>query len=130
MEIRLRTTRTLKVTELQISAEAREHLARLYQSPEYEALLDVMERACISVETGLLNASIGLPEEILGAHAVAKAGWLFFTYTQQQVQNAYVSRDRGAGEPTKEPSLNDLIQGVEPYQLDPNQQEPNGAEMG
>lgn len=115
MEIRLRTTRTLKVTDLTVTAEAKEHLARLSQSPEYAALLDVMERACISLETGHLNSDVGNPEEILGGHALCKGAWLFFTYVQKMVQNAYVTRDTEE-EPEPEPSLNDMIQGVEAYQ--------------
>lgn len=108
----IRTTRTLKVTEVKISPENQAQLANLYQNAEYQALLDVMEQGCIELETAHLNTPLGDPEAILGGHAVAKAAWLFFTYVQKQVARAYSSQiDRDeAGEPA---SLNDLLQGVE-----------------
>lgn len=110
----IRKTRTLKVTELEIPPEQREMLAQLALDPRYEALLDVMERSCIQLDTSLINVSVGEPEAILGAHAVSKAGWLFFTYVQRQVMTAYHTR---AGEPEdqEKPSLEDLIQGVENF---------------
>lgn len=116
MEIRLRKTRTLKVTELQLSAEKREQLAQLHDDPRYIALLDVMEMACISLETAHFNSSVGNPEEILGGHAVAKSAWLFFAYIQKQVDNAYHTRtvDEDAPPPA---ALNDLMQGVEAVTL-------------
>lgn len=112
MEIRLRTTRTLKVTELQLSAEKREMLAQLYDDPRYIALLDAMEMACISLETAHFNTSVGDPEAILGGHAMAKSAWLFFTYVQKQVDNAYHTRAGNEAE-VAPPSFEDMIQGVE-----------------
>ena len=108
----LRRTRTLKVTEIQVSPEQVELLAQLALDPRYESLLDVCERACIQIDTALVNTPVGEPEAILGAHAVSKAAWLFFVYVQKQVQNAYHTR---AGEPESQerPSLEDLLQGVE-----------------
>jgi hypothetical protein len=115
MEIRLRTFRTLKVTELQLSAQTREMLAQLYDDPRYEALLDVMEQACISLETAHFNTSVGEPDEILGGHALAKGAWLFFTYVQKQVNNAYHTRTQEGSE-SPPPTFEDLLQGVEtPY---------------
>lgn len=112
MDIRLRTTRTLKVTEQELSAEKKEMLAQLYDDPRYQALLDAMELACISAETAHLNTSVGQPEEILGGHALTKATWLFFTYVQKLVSNAYHTRNRDEAEPVR-PTFQDLIQGVE-----------------
>jgi predicted HTH transcriptional regulator len=114
MEIRLRTTRTLKVTEVDATPEEKEALAQLYDDPRYQVLLNAMERAIISLETAHFNTDVGNPEAILGGHALTKAAWLFFTYTQKQVNNAYhtrMTRDEGEVAP---PSLNDMIQGVEP----------------
>ena len=120
MEIRLRSTRTLKVTEVEISAEEKEQLAQLYDDPRYTALLNVMERGCISLETAHFNTSVGNPEEILGGHALAKSAWLFFTYIQKQVDNAYHTRTRDEEE-SPPPSLETLIQGVEPFDLSEGQ---------
>lgn len=116
MDVRLRTTRTLKVTELAIAPDKKEMLAQLYDDPRYLALLDVMEMACISLETAHFNTSVGLPEEILGGHALAKSAWLFFTYVQKQVDNAYHTRTRDEQE-VAPPSLEDMIQGVETVDL-------------
>lgn len=107
----IRKTRSLKVTEIEIPPEEKEHLAQLAMDPRYAAVLNVMERACIELDTALINVSTGDPEAILGAHAVSKAGWLFFVYVQRQVQNALYART-GEEEPER-PSLEDLIQGVE-----------------
>ena len=117
MDIRLRTTRTLKVTEQRLSPEKREALAQLYDDPRYLALLDVMEMACISLETAHFNSSVGDPEEILGGHALAKGAWLFFTYVQKQVENANITRTPRDRQEAAPPSLNDLIQGVEAIDL-------------
>lgn len=116
MEIRLRTTRTLKVTELQLPPDKREQLAQLYDDPRYIALLDAMEMACISLETAHFNTSVGNPEEILGGHALAKSSWLFFTYVQKLVSNAYHTRTRDEQE-VAPPSLEEVIQGVETVDL-------------
>lgn len=112
MSLTIRTTRTLKVTEISIPPEEQELLVQLALDPRYEALLNVMERSCISIDTALVNAPLGEPEAILGAHAVSKAAWLFFTYVQKQVQNAYNTRT-GEGAEESRPSLEDMIQGVE-----------------
>jgi hypothetical protein len=111
MEIRLRTTRTLKVTEIRVSPEEKEFLAQLYTDPRYEALLNVMERACIEIETAHLNTSVGEPEAILGGHALAKSAWLFFTYCQKQVDNAYHTRTIDEPE-VAAASLDEILQGV------------------
>lgn len=112
MEIRLRTTRTLKVTELELSPDAKEQLAQLFNDPRYIALLDLMERACISLETAHFNTSVGNPEEILGGHALAKGAWIFFAYIQKQVDNAYHTRTLDEPE-AKPPSFDDMLQGFE-----------------
>jgi len=112
MDLTIRTARTLKVTEQKISPGEMGQLADLALDPRYEALLNVMERACISLETAHLNTSPGQPEEVLGGHAVSKAAWMFFVHVQHQVQNAYHMR---AGESTEEgppDTLNDMLQGV------------------
>jgi hypothetical protein len=113
-DIKLRTTRSLKVTELEIAAPEKEQLAQLYLDPRYDALLDVMERACIQLDTALVNAPTGEPESVLGAHCVSKAGWLFFTYVQKQVLTCYnIRTDEDAAKDTQEPpSLDDILQGV------------------
>jgi hypothetical protein len=112
MELKVRTTRTLKVTELAVTPEERTALANLYGNPDYQALLDVMERGCIELETAHFNTDIGHPEAVLGGHCLTKGVWQFFAYVQKQVLNAYNSRmaDDDQSEP---PSLNDVIQGVE-----------------
>lgn len=114
MEVRLRTTRTLKVTEFELSPDKKEQLAQLYDDPRYIALLDALEMACISLETAHLNTGVGNPEEILGGHALAKSAWLVFTYVQKLVSNAYHTRTSDEAE-SPPPSLEDLIQGVETY---------------
>ena len=114
MELRLRKTRTLKVTEINLSPEEREGLAQLYQDPRYEFLLNVMERACIELETSHFNTSTGDPEAILGGHALAKGTWLFFTYVQKQVLNAYHTRVEPE-EPIEPPSLEEVLQGVDGF---------------
>jgi hypothetical protein len=115
MEIRLRKTRTLKVTEVAISDEERESLAQLYTDPRYEFLLNVMERACIELETAHFNTSVGDPEGILGGHALAKSSWLFFTWVQKTVLSSYRSRE-DQEEPPEPAKLEDLLQGVEGFE--------------
>jgi hypothetical protein len=100
------------VTEINLTAEEKENLAQLYSDPRYESLLNVMERACIEIDTAHLNTSVGNPEEILGGHAVAKAAWKFYLYVQKQVVSAYNTRT-GEPEQTSTPSLEELLQGVE-----------------
>ncbi len=112
MELKLRTTRTLKVTEVRPTPAELVQLTDLALDPRYEALLNVMERACIELETAHFNTPVGDPEAVLGGHCVAKAAWLYFTYVQKQVLNAYNSRV-GTDEDTPPPSLEDLLQGVE-----------------
>lgn len=112
MEVRIRTTRSLKVTETVPSPEEKEALAQLYDDPRYIALLNAMERSIISLETSHFNTDVGNPEAILGGHALTKAAWLFFTYTQKQVSNAYHTRSRDEQE-VAPPSLEEMIQGVE-----------------
>jgi hypothetical protein len=114
LEIRLRTTRTLKVTETVPSPEESEALAQLYDDPRYIALLNCMERSIISLETAHFNTDVGNPEAILGGHAMTKSAWLFFTYTQKQVSNAYHTRSRDEQE-VAPPSLEEMIQGVESF---------------
>jgi len=124
----IRKTRTLKVTEVRVSEEHRQMLAALHKDARYEALLDLMERACISIDTALINAPIGNPEEILGAHAVSKSAWLFFTYVQKQVLNAYIAQtmEPGEGQPA---SLEEMVQSVEglPFQ---GEEAENGPNLG
>jgi hypothetical protein len=112
MEARLRTTRTLKVTEIIVTDEEKEQLAQLAADPRYEALLNVMERGCIELETAHFNSNVGDPEAVLGGHCLAKGVWLFFTWVQKQVLNASYtsSTDEGQQAPAK---LEDVIQGVE-----------------
>lgn len=114
MEIRLRKTRTLKVTEVELSPEEKASLAQLYTDPRYESLLNVMECACIQLETAHFNTSVGNPEEILGGHAVAKSAWLFFQYVQKIVLNAYHTQDLEQ-EPESPPSLEEMMQGIEGF---------------
>lgn len=112
MEFPVRKTRTLKVTEVKLSDEKLGMLAQLALDPRYEALLDLMESACVELDTALINVPTGEPEAILGAHAVSKAAWLFFTYVQKQVLNASYTRIR-VDSATPPPSLEDLVQSVE-----------------
>ncbi len=111
MEIKLRTTRTLKVTEVRLTDEQMAQLADLSMDTRYETLLDVMERACIELETAHLNTDVGSPEAVLGGHCMAKAVWLFFAYVQKQVLNARHTRT-GGEEHNESPSLDDVLQGV------------------
>jgi hypothetical protein len=111
MDVKVRSARTLKVTDERISDEERANLAQLYMDPRYVALVNVMERSCIALDTCFINASVAQPEEILGAHAVSKAAWLFFTYVQKQVLNCYTMQP-GEEEEVPPPSLNDVLQGV------------------
>jgi hypothetical protein len=112
VELKIRTTRTLKVTEVVVSPEAQGMIAQLYQDERYQALLDVMERACIELETAHFNTSAGDPEAVLGGHCMAKAAWLFFTYVQKQVFNAYSTRTGDDEQLPQEASLDDVIQGI------------------
>ena len=112
MQLTIRSTRSLKATEIMISNEERAHLAQLAMDPRYESLLSVMERACIQLDTAMINCSSGEPESVLGAHCVSKAGWLLFTYFQKQVLNCYNTQP-GEQEEVSPPSLNDVLQGVE-----------------
>jgi hypothetical protein len=111
-EIKVRSTRTLKVTEEAIPKEERAHLAALYNDPRYLALVNLMERSCIAIDTGLVNAPVGNPEEVLGAHAVSKAAWLFFVFIQKAVLNCYTSQPGEEDEEVPPPDLNDVLQGV------------------
>lgn len=112
MDTRLRTTRTLKVTEVEVPPEQREMLAQLYLDPRYEALLDLMERSCIALETAHLNTGVGDPEAVLGGHALTKGVWQFYIYVQKQVMSSYATRASEEDE-APAPSLNDVLQGVE-----------------
>lgn len=106
----IRTTRTLKATDIKLTPDQIVQLARLSLDPGYQALLDLMEASCISIDTALVNASPGQPEEVLGAHAVSRAAWLFFTYVQKQVAYAYNSRASDAENEAPRPSMDDLFQ--------------------
>lgn len=112
MELKLRTTRTLKVTEVRLTPEEQVQLCDLALDPRYQALLNVMERACIELETAHFNTSVGDPEAVLGGHCLAKASWLFFTYVQKQVLNAYNNRAGDESE-TRAPSFEEMVQGLE-----------------
>lgn len=111
MELAIRSTRTLKVTDITISDEERGHLAQLAMDPRYKALVNIMERSCIELDTAFINTSVAEPEAVLGAHCVSKAAWLFFTYVQKQVLNAYINQP-GEEEETPAPSLDDVLQGI------------------
>lgn len=113
-DLKLRKTRTLKVTEVIVSAEETEMLAQLAMDPRYEALLNVMERACIHLDTALINVPTGEPEQILGAHAVSKAAWLFLIYVQKQVLNASYTRTPD-DESTPPPNLEEVLQSLEGF---------------
>jgi hypothetical protein len=114
MDVRVRKTRTLKVTEVKISEEECELLAQLYKDSRYQALLNVMERACIEMESAHFSVPMGDPESILGGFAVAKACWYFFTYVQRQVHNCFSSRAADEEEgPIEPPTLEEFIQSVE-----------------
>lgn len=113
MEVRIRSMRTLKVTDVKVSDEERQQLASLRDDGRYQVLLDTLERICIEIETSHLNTSFGEPEAILGGHALARAAWLVFTYLQKQVENAYLSRTALPEEPIEEPTFEEILQGVE-----------------
>jgi hypothetical protein len=119
VEPMIRKTRTLKVTEVRVTPEQQRELATLYKMSCYEALLDVMERSCIQIESCLIDAPVGNPEEILGAHAVTKAAWLFFHDVQKQVYSAY-QKQLGDEAPASKPSLNDVIQSMEGMPMEPS----------
>jgi hypothetical protein len=112
METRLRTTRTLKVTEIKVTPEESAQLAQLSADPRYLALLNVMERACIEFDTAHLNTAVSEPEAVLGGHCLSKGVWLFFQYVQRQVLNASLTQPEDELEqpPAR---LEDVIQGVE-----------------
>lgn len=112
MEVLVRTARTLKVTEQRLSPEEQGQLAELALDPRYQALVNVMERACIEIDTGHLNTPPGNPEEVLGGHCVAKAAWSFFVYVQRQVQNAYNARAGESDENQTPVEIDDWLQGV------------------
>jgi hypothetical protein len=112
VELKLRTARTLKVTEIRVTPEEQEFLSQLAMDPRYTALLDAMERGCIELETAHLNTSPGDPEAVLGGHCVAKAAWLFFIYVQKQVLNAYHTRTGPPEEEAQPAALDDILQGV------------------
>lgn len=113
MEVRLRTTRTLKVTEPKVSDEELQALADLYQDSRYEALLNVMERACIETETAHFNTAASDPEAVLGGHLVCKASWKFFIYVQKAIRSAWIARQSDDKQVPQGTSLNDMLQGVE-----------------
>ena len=109
----IRTTRTLKVRDVELSPETRDALANLFKNDAgYQALLDVMERACVEMETALFNTDTGNPDEVLGGHAVCKAMWKFFVYVQKQVYSAHMNQS-GEEQGAKPPSLEEVIQGVQ-----------------
>jgi len=85
----IRTERTLSVKDQQLNPEQIALLAMLRNNPQYEALLDVCERACIEQETALINCRVSEPESVLAEHALSKAMWKVFTYIQIQVENAF-----------------------------------------
>jgi hypothetical protein len=105
----VRTTRTLKATDIKLTPEQIGHLAQLALDPRYATLLDLMEASCIQLDTAMINVTPGEPEAVLGAHAVSRGAWLFFTYVQKQVQYAYNSR-AGGEEELSRPSVEDVLQ--------------------
>lgn len=111
MEVLIRKTRTLRPTEIKLGDDEIEQLSQLYADPRYEALLNVMERACISLDTAHLDTPTSDPETVLGGHCVCKAAWFFYTYVQRQILAAYHMRT-GAQPPEEKPNLDDLLQGV------------------
>jgi hypothetical protein len=111
MELKIRHTRTLKVTEVNPSREEQAQLAQLWGDPRYNALLNLMERTCIEIDSGLINAPVNDPEGVLGAQCVSKAAWIFFTYLQKKVLNAYQNREVDTEE-APQPQFEELIQGV------------------
>lgn len=116
MDVRIRSTRSLKVTEIKVSEEELIQLAELFKDSRYHALLNVMERACIEIETSHFNVPMTDPEGILGGFAVAKACWFFFGYIQRQVQYAFMSRSASPEEVEEElepPTMEAYLQGVE-----------------
>lgn len=110
--MQIRKTRTLRPTEIKIPADELSLLAGLPGDPRYDALLNVMERACISLDTAHLETAISDPEAILGGHCVSKAGWQFFVYVQKQVQAAYYMRSK-EGDDQAPATLEEMLQGVE-----------------
>lgn len=109
---KLREARTLVVTEVLVSPEEQGELASLYKDSRYQnALLNVMERACISLDTAHINTPLGNRDEILLTFAVAKASWLFFTYVQKHVLNAYNNQSLEPDE-KQAPDLSEVIQSL------------------
>ena len=117
MDLNIRRTRRLKVTQLDIPPEELSLLAQLPGDPRYDALLNVMERACISMDTAHLATPVSDPEGVLGGHCVSKAAWQFFIYMQRQVQSAYTMRTESEGQSKEpEPNPDDVFMGVEGFE--------------
>jgi hypothetical protein len=112
MKHAIREQRTISVTQLDLSPVAKAALSELSQGPYYPHLLDLMERACIEMDTALINTPAADPEAVLGAHAISAAAWKFFTYIQRAVQNAHNQHTAIEPEPPEPPSEEDRIQGI------------------
>lgn len=81
----IRTERTHGTGE-DLTEVERGALMQLRYTPGYQVLLDMMERACISQETKLINAEVDEPETILAEHRMSKAFWQVFQSMQKQVE--------------------------------------------
>jgi hypothetical protein len=70
----------------QLTGAQRAALYRLSELPEYQALLDVIEMACVEQDTRLINTDAANPEAVLTEHRMSKAFWQIFVAIQKKVE--------------------------------------------
>lgn len=85
MSEEIRDERTQGLQE-RLSPAQRSALLQIRYTPGYEAILDVMEMACIEQETRLINVEVDKPETIVAEHRMAKAFWQVFTAVQKKIE--------------------------------------------
>jgi hypothetical protein len=83
----LRTGRTLGVTAQPSEAEL-QMLAELSRHPGYATLLNVMERAVVTMESRLISTPVDATKKVIAEHRKVQAAWQIFEYLQETVKGA------------------------------------------
>jgi hypothetical protein len=80
----IRTERRFGVTS-QLTQLQRSRLTYLVQSETWSDVLDVLEMACIEIETDLINTPAEDEAAVLANHKLSKAAWKIFEQMQDKI---------------------------------------------
>jgi hypothetical protein len=69
-----------------LSRPQRMMLAGFVQSGGYDLFLEMGLFECVKFETELQNTPNGMRDEVLAAHALSQAAWMFFQRLQNRVE--------------------------------------------